>query len=101
VRRVGLGGSWLRGLKRQACCCFWRDARRPLGIKLDHEISKDRATPPQEIPIYYNGLCLYRGSRGVPAGPHFLPGGKICRLRCVSAERDCLTGIRPILKSSF
>jgi hypothetical protein len=52
VRRVGLGGSWLRGLKRQACCCFWRDARRPLGIKLDHEISKDRATPaPRNIYI--------------------------------------------------
>jgi tRNA-specific 2-thiouridylase len=32
----------------------------------------------------------------------FLPGGKICRPSpCKTGPRDCLTGIRPILKTSF
>src|SRR5258707_6533755 len=81
LQRIGLGGSWRRGLKRQACCCFWRDAehRRPLGMKLDHEISKDRAIPSSKKYLY---ISISYARIVETAGPPFLPGGKICRLRC-------------------
>src|SRR6266446_9903866 len=72
-------------------------------MKLGHGISKDRAIASSKRKYkYFNGLAAYRENYGAAAAPPFLPGGKICRLpRCERAERDCLTGIRPILKGSF
>jgi hypothetical protein len=52
-------------------------------MKLDHEISKDRAIPSSKkylyISISYARIVETAGRR---RGPPFLPGGKICRLRC-------------------
>jgi hypothetical protein len=72
-------------------------------MKLDLTISKDRAIPSSKKNQYISIAYGHIGKAAEPRRrPPFLPGGKICRLPgCKSAERDCLTRIRPILKSSF
>ena len=72
-------------------------------MKLDHGISKDRASPCSKKSHYISIVYVHiTETAGAPAAPPFLPGGKICRLRIANGgERDCLRGIRPILKSSF
>jgi hypothetical protein len=91
LRWIGLRRSWRRGLKRQACCCFWRDAehRRPLGMKLDHEISKDRAIPSYkkylDISIPYNHIAEAARRR---RGPLFCPAARFAV--CVANKRSVI-----------
>src|SRR3979409_332602 len=77
---------------------------RPLAMKLDPTISKDRAIPnSKKYTIYISNLCGCEGTAEPRGQSPFLPrGGKICRLRhAKSGWRDCLPRIRPILESSF
>jgi hypothetical protein len=59
----------------------------------------------EEISLFFNMLSRGQDNGEAAAAVLFLPGGKICRLRAAQrtkeSERDCLTGIRPILKSRF
>ena len=93
-------------------CAHWKDTLaaasdvttehgRPLAIELALRAARTGPSPSIEI-IANNFNDLRFGVNGIASGcpsRPFLPGGKICRCCTANArQRDCLTGIRPILK---
>src|SRR6202167_3993815 len=65
-------------------------------------ISKDRATPSSKK--YHCISMLYMGIWDGDAAPGrslFCPAARFAVRGCKRVERDCLTGMRPILKNSF
>ena len=71
-------------------------------MKLDHEISKDRAIPLAKKYLYIAmAYARIAEAANFRRDLLFCPAARFAVCVEYQRERDCLTGIRPILKSSF